>query len=119
MNGKQAERYERFLSLRLEGRTYGEIAKLFSVSHQYIQQVLRPTLVNYIRVRMRAKWQCEKCGIEAINGHIHHQGKANFEEYNNLNRLRWLCPSCHMKIHHPRSKIKSKKNYVKVLLRIC
>ena len=84
--------------LKLQGRTYQDIAELVGVTRQRIQQFLRPNLATRQIVRARANGYCERCGVLAKRGHIHHLPTTNYE-FDNTANLEYLCLSCHRKQH--------------------
>ena len=90
------------LLLRLEGFTYARIARRLKISRQRIQQLLSPPPEVQFRVSMKARGNCEKCGVFlGSRGHVHHKsavGKTP-EDYQDENNLQYLCISCHRRTH--------------------
>ncbi len=85
--------------MKLSGATYQEIGDKFSISRQRVQQLISPP--PYIRriVETKAKGKCQGCGVfVGKSGHVHHLG-GNGEDYNDIDNLKYLCSSCHMKKH--------------------
>ena len=92
------------LIMKLEGHTYREIAVKAGVSVPRVQQLLSPPRAVRNIVYKRANGKCQSCGIlvRGRSGHIHHAGNHNEEEdYNDVDNLQLLCPSCHKTAHLP------------------
>jgi len=85
---------------KLNGKTYGEIARENGVSRQRIQQILSPVKVVREFIIQKYHGNCAKCGqAVGTRGHIHH--RALIENYQDINNLELLCTSCHIKSHNP------------------
>ncbi len=88
------------IELRVDGFTYADIAKRAGVSRQRVQQLIAPP--PGIRAIIIAKYnnRCFKCGVYVgASGHVHHEGSTNGDDYNDIENLLLLCPSCHRKAH--------------------
>ena len=98
MDIKQKRQGE-LLRMRLDGLSYGQIAKVVGLSRQRVQQLLQPPADVKKLVRERAKDRCEDCGIWlGESGHVHHDG-GSIEDYGETDKLRYLCISCHRQAH--------------------
>ncbi len=101
--GKNMERYERALAMRLEGVTFREIGRRLGVTHQRAQQMLSPTPTVARKIKERAGNRCEECQEPAAGnvGHVHHRAAVGMtaESYNAEPNLTLLCNSCHRKAH--------------------
>ena len=98
MDIKQKRQGE-LLKMRLDGLSYGQIAKVVGLSRQRVQQLLQPPTGVKKLVRERAKDRCEHCGIWlGESGHVHHNG-GGVEDYGEPDKLQCLCPSCHRQAH--------------------
>ena len=87
------------LLMRLEGEPYQSIADKAGISRQRIQQILSPPPAIRRSVVAKAKGKCEHCGIKVgSSGHVHHIGNEG-ENYQDIENLQLLCPSCHRKVH--------------------
>ena len=87
------------MMMRLDGESYQAIADKAGISRQRVQQLLSPP--SYVRklVKKRANDKCQKCGLLlGQSGHVHHVGNKE-EDYNDVDNLLYLCPSCHRKEH--------------------
>lgn len=87
--------------LYLAGRSYREIGEALGVSRQYIQQLVRPPAIVYNLVKQLANGCCQRCGIAVRSGHVHHVSTTDrtLDDFNDLDNLKYLCPSCH-RIEH-------------------
>lgn len=87
--------------LFLAGRSYREIGEALGVSRQYAQQLVRPPAIVYNLVKRLAAGCCQRCGIAVRSGHVHHVGTTNrtLDNFNDLDNLKYLCPSCHRAEH--------------------
>ena len=98
MDIKQKRQGE-LLKMRLDGLSYGQIAKVVGLSRQRVQQILQPPADVKKLVRERAKDKCEDCGIWlGESGHLHHNG-GGIENYGEPEKLQYLCPTCHRQAH--------------------
>ena len=87
------------LLMRLDGESYQSIADRADVSRQRIQQILSPPPVIRRSVVAKAKGKCENCGVKVgRSGHVHHIDNEG-ENYQDIENLQLLCPSCHRKVH--------------------
>ena len=87
------------LEMRLGGQTYGAIASKAGVSRQRVQQILSPPTAIRNLIVKQAKGKCQDCGIQVgRSGHVHHIGGGH-ENYNDIDNLQLLCPSCHRHAH--------------------
>ena len=95
MNGK--ERKQEIFAMFAEGRTYAEIGRIFSISRQRVQQIVRPPIQVMDALRRRAGRKCERCRIPLRGGdeHVHHIDNHVTGRYDDLKRVRLLCRSCH------------------------
>lgn len=96
------DRYESFLTLRLAGKSYAEIAFGTGVSRQRVQQILSPYPEVKDIVIARTGGRCEACSVPAgATGHIHHRtAKGALPEfYNVAENLTLLCNRCHRIAH--------------------
>lgn len=96
------ENREQWMRRRLEGWSYGQIAKEAHVSRQRVQQVLSPPKEIRAFVAKRADYHCQQCHAELqLGGHVHHaNGNATTEEeYEKVDELIYLCMPCHRNIH--------------------
>ena len=87
---------------RLEGWSYGQIAKEAHVSRQRVQQVLSPPKEIRAFVAKRSEYRCQQCHTElGLSGHVHHaNGDATTEEeYEKVDELVYLCMPCHRNVH--------------------
>lgn len=88
------------LKMRLEGNTYQQIANKAGVSRQYIQEVLSPPRDVREYVLNKYQGKCDCCGVlVGRSGHIHHRNVNNGENYQDIDNLRLLCVSCHLRQH--------------------
>lgn len=95
---REMERPE-LLSLRLEGKTYGEIAKQAGISRQRVQQLLSPPRKIRDSVVLKYSGCCKDCGLYVgKKGHIHHNN-SDGEDFNDVDNLELLCISCHRRRH--------------------
>lgn len=93
---------QEMLSLKLQGQSYRAISVLAGISRQRVQQLLAPPRAIRAIVVKRAEGICQGCQIYVGNsGHVHHQGAHEGENYNDLDNLELLCPSCHRTEHLP------------------
>jgi hypothetical protein len=87
------------IKLKTDGATYREIAGMFGISRQMVQQMMRPPVEVALAVRIvRAEYKCEQCGQVSIHGHFHHK-TADFAHFNNADNIAYLCASCHRRQH--------------------
>ena len=96
---QRQERKAQALQFRLLGMTYAAIGKELGVSRQRVQQWLRPPKPIYDIVRAKAQGKCEMCGIFLGygRGDVHHKTLGREGDWNDLENLQLLCPSCHFK----------------------
>ena len=87
------------VDLRLRGLTYKEIGEQMGFSRQRAQQLVRPSHHVYRHIRARAGNACEDCHITLKSGHLHHKSLPDYEGFNDLDNLEYLCASCHRKKH--------------------
>ena len=93
-------RKEEMFRMKLDGSTYRQIAKEYSISPQRVHQILSPPIAVNRIVMERALARCEECHIfVGWRGHVHHTSCNDEEDYNDLPNLQLLCPSCHTKEH--------------------
>ena len=94
----------RALSLRLQGKTYREIASDLHVSRQRAQQLLKAPSELRDRLVIRAGAKCENCGITGQRRqlHVHHIETVGItpKKYQSLENLSLLCIPCHQTAHH-------------------
>lgn len=96
---KQEQR-ELALALKLQGYSYGAIAAEFGISRQRVQQIVSPPKEVRNRIVQQANGYCQKCGIwTGRSGHVHHKGSETMEDFNDIDNLQLLCPSCHRLTH--------------------
>lgn len=87
-------------ALRMSGLSFPQIAKIFHVSPQRIQQILCPDPQTRDAVKKHSNNHCERCGIYVLHGHVHHKAQGDeFARYNNIANLQYLCISCHRHVH--------------------
>jgi 5-methylcytosine-specific restriction endonuclease McrA len=105
--GRNNEKRLRAIALWLKGLTYSEIGKSLNVSRQRAQQMIAPPRPIWVAVRVRAKGKCQQCGVEILNGHIHHKNATNrtLEDFNDFVNLVYLCPGCHRTAHRDPDRI--------------
>jgi len=85
--------------MRLDGKTYKEIAAEAGVSRQRIQKMLSPPPSIRCFVVKKFGGKCNRCGIfVGQSGHVHHNGD-NPETYNDIENLELLCIGCHRTAH--------------------
>ena len=97
------------LTLRLEGDSYSNIARLANISRQRIQQILSPPKVIRDTIVKKAFGKCADCQIHVgESGHIHHR-KNDFDHYQDIENLELLCISCHRKRHSIQIPVKIKE----------
>lgn len=90
------------MAKRLSGASYRQIAEEAKLSPQRIQQLIGAPRAIRIYVFKKYKNRCAHCGILVGSwGHIHHEGATNGEDYNDIDNLILLCPSCHARAHKP------------------
>jgi hypothetical protein len=55
----------------------------------------------YDQVKKDAESRCQQCGIFVAEGHVHHvkPDGVTAENVNDLENLRYLCPTCHRLVH--------------------
>ena len=88
------------LLLKLDGQSYRAIAEQAGLSKQRVYQLLAPPKAIRIMVVSKYEGRCANCHIHVgKSGHVHHVGTANFDDYNEIDNLRLLCPSCHRLSH--------------------
>jgi hypothetical protein len=91
---------EHWMQLKLQGWSYGRIAKQAGVSRQRVQQVLSPPKAIRAIIAKRAKYACEMCGAPLQQGgHVHHQSGDDAEHYEDIEHLQYLCQTCHWSVH--------------------
>lgn len=85
----------------LDGKTYQEIADLAGITRQRVQQIAAPPVPIARYIRKKFNYRCNECGILLGNdgGHIHHKNNKLIEDFNDIDNLMLVCPSCHRKIH--------------------
>ena len=111
---KDKERIEQMTTMKLDGETYQAIGKQFNLSRQRVQQLLEPPAFIRKLVYERAEGRCESCGIlVGVRGHIHHKGNGDYD-YQNIENLQLLCPSCHRLIHSGDHKTEMEEYYEKM-----
>ena len=89
------------IEMKLEGATYAEIAKIAGISRQRIQQLISPPKAIREYVVNKCGGKCVACGIlTGRSGHIHHEGGNGDGDYNDIDNLLLLCPSCHRMRHY-------------------
>ena len=94
------DRREEALKLKLEGHTYAAIGEKLGVSRQRIQQMIAPPQAVRLYIIERANQRCQVCSIRVgSRGHVHHTGSTTVEDFNDIDNLVLLCPSCHRKVH--------------------
>jgi hypothetical protein len=87
------------ISYKLNGMSYLQIANIYNVSRQRIQQIIKPCTSVKIKLIARANGKCENCHQPFKEmPHIHHVG-IDVETYNDIESLKYLCISCHRKTH--------------------
>ena len=86
---------------RLEGETYGGIAREMGISRQRVQQILSPPKTVRLAVLERAGQMCEACGGGFARLHVHHKDSIGVEpeRYEDLANLEALCQTCHRWAH--------------------
>ena len=93
----------RALALRLEGKTYAEIARLMGASRQRIQQLVQVPAAAKLRALSRAGYACQRCGATGKDARldIHHKRTdvPSGEDYNHPRNLVVLCQPCHRRAH--------------------
>ncbi len=93
---------EEMRDMLLDGRHYTEIAASAGISRQRVEQLLSPPRHLMTKVRERAQDRCEDCGILIHKGaHLHHINGDNLDpnQYNGIENIKYLCPSCHKREH--------------------
>jgi hypothetical protein len=90
-----------WMELKIQGWSYGRIAKQSGVSRQRVQQILSPPKSIRAIVSKRANYACERCSAPLLkSGHVHHSGGADdSEHYEDIENLQYLCQSCHWHAH--------------------
>lgn len=84
---------------KIEGKSYAEIANIYNISRQRVQQIIRPDKETIMDLLKRADSKCERCSCKITkSAHIHHKGKV-MGTYNSLVNLELLCRPCHRKRH--------------------
>jgi hypothetical protein len=81
------------IKMKDEGKTYEEIGRLFNISRQRVQQILRAPRIIVKDSILRANGKCEACG-QILIGKI----ESHHISYKKNEILR-VCTSCHRKIH--------------------
>ena len=92
----------KMMMLRLQGKTYAEVAESLGCSRQNVQQSLAPMKRISLRIRRLAEGRCAGCGLKVgTKGQIHHKAVQGMtpETYNLPRNLALLCISCHRHIH--------------------
>jgi len=99
------ERIKEILQDRLDGESYAEIGRKYNLSRQWVQQLLSPhaEIRNYVIEKYHNR--CASCGI-LLNkgGNIHHKN-TDYESYNDIENLEYLCVSCHRRKHRSKPNI--------------
>ena len=91
---------QEMLYLKLQGQTYRAIGKLAGISRQRVQQLLAPPRAIREIVVKRVNGLCQRCQLYVgKSGHVHHKGSTTEEDFNDLDNLELLCPSCHRNEH--------------------
>lgn len=88
--------------LRREGETFASIAHQLGISRQRVSQLLTPPKGILRLVAERQDGACLDCGLHCNGkGQVHHisVGHEDIEDYNDIENLVLLCPSCHRKRH--------------------
>ena len=95
----QADR-NTWMDLKLQGWSYGRIAKDAGVSRQRVQQILSPPKAIRGLVAKRADYRCETCAAPlGHSGHVHHAAGDNPQHYEEIDQLQYLCQTCHWHAH--------------------
>jgi hypothetical protein len=104
---------QEMLLMRLEGKTYQEIALKANISRQRVQQLLSPPKQIRDIVIKKSEGLCSSCGIfVGKSGHVHHKGAELEENYQDIENLELLCCSCHRKAHSvPLDTISSERTF--------
>lgn len=90
---------EKMIEMKLNGDTYSQIAKKLKISRQRVQQITSPPKEVRDYIIQKYNGRCARCDIQVHKtGHIHHVGSID-ENYNDIDNLILLCPSCHCKEH--------------------
>lgn len=79
------------------GKTYSQIGQEFGITRQRVQQIIRPPIQVLDALRRRANNACERCKIPLRlgQGHTHHVNRDVVGKFSDIEKLRYLCPSCH------------------------
>ena len=100
---------EKMIEMKLNGDTYSQIAKKLNISRQRVQQITSPPKEVRGYIIQKYNGRCATCGIQVHKtGHIHHVGSID-ENYNDIDNLILLCPSCH-RIEHKGESRKRREN---------
>lgn len=120
MNATKQEtlnRIKQMQGLRDRGLSYGQIAGLFGLSRQRVQQLLsgyhKLNNVNWYTdlcsfILLRDDNKCSKCD-ETANLLVHHLDDNNSN--NKLSNLVTLCSKCHLALHRPPNNAMKGKMY--------
>jgi len=95
------EERHHWLDLRLQGKTYREIAALANVQYQYVQHILAPPKDVRRHVAERANYTCEKCGVplRSRSAEVHHDSGDDAGNWHDIDRLHYLCKTDHWAAH--------------------
>lgn len=97
---KPDKRRQPMINMRLDGMTYQQIGERYHISRQRVEQIISPPFDTIKELNRRAKGRCEDCGIHVgISGHAHHKG-SEYDTYEDINQLAYLCISCHHRAHN-------------------
>lgn len=96
---KQRERRDAAIAMKVNGKTYREIAVVLGVSRQRVQQIIAPPAQVRHLIFLRCGDICESCGKKASgkDAHLHHV--ARIADYNAASNLAHLCNACHRHAH--------------------
>jgi 5-methylcytosine-specific restriction endonuclease McrA len=101
---KEEKRNNDICKLRVKGKSYIEIAKIYNISRQRIFQIIHKTNLNqkssiqkiFWAVKERDAYKCTSCKAEnnLLIHHIDHNPQNN-----EVDNLVTLCRSCHTRLH--------------------